>query len=467
MLMHQSSGPEGTIAGQDDGATPSSPPAQSIDESFKERARQILAHSQTVTAGSVHLIGLDEIRQELGDRWGSVNERVHVYTERMLKKVLSPRDVWFRYGENHYIIVFAQADRRSAQLTCSKVMESLHQALLGHADTRRITVKTAVVDVGGGVALDTARLADLLKDAVHKPEGTAAASPPPADAVFPAAVSTAIPAAIPAAEARRPHRPEMPADTITPQSRPKVLFRPVFDVKHKVVSTYCCRTDADTARYLNLMDAFDPEREEAVFDLDMETLSLAVSTYNELYANKFRYAQTIPVHFGTLASSRRRREYIQACRMIPRVLMPFLAFELDGLPAGVPYGRLAEIVAMLRPFARAAMAILHEDAGDLSVYATAGVKGVGLRLDGREDEPHILERLQTFCPGPRKFGMFAYVDGVRNPVELEVAEAAGAAYLSGPIIGEDSEVPEHMKRCTERQLLQRSRRRHHPETPWG
>ncbi|MGY0790552.1 hypothetical protein ACW7BJ_14370 [Azospirillum argentinense] len=461
MVMHHPSGPDGTIPQQDDGAMPPSPPTpgQSIDESFKERARQILAHSQTVTAGSVHLIGLDEIRNELGDRWGSVNERVHVYTERMLKKVLSPRDVWFRYGENHYIIVFAQADRKAAQLTCSKVMESLHQALLGHADTRRITVKTAVVDVGGGVALDTARLADLLKDAVHKPEGTAAASPPPADG--------AIPPAIPAAEARRPHRPEMPADTITPQSRPKVLFRPVFDVKHKVVSTYCCRTDADTARYLNLMDTFDPEREEAVFDLDMETLSLAVSTYNELYANKFRYAQTIPVHFGTLASSRRRREYIQACRMIPRVLMPFLAFELDGLPAGVPYGRLAEIVAMLRPFARAAMVILHDDAGDLSVYATAGVKGVGLRLDGREDEPHILERVQTFCPGPRKFSMFAYVDGVRTPVELEAAEAAGAAYLSGPIIGEDSEVPEHMKRCTERQLLQRSRRRRHHDTPWG
>ena len=461
MVMHHPSGPDGSIPEQDDGAMPpSSPtPGQTIDESFKERARQILAHGQTVTAGSVHLIGLDEIRNELGDRRGSVNERVHVYTERMLKKVLSPRDVWFRYGENHYIIVFAQADRKAAQLTCSKVMESLHQALLGHADTRRITVKTAVVDVGGGVALDTARLADLLKDAVHKPDGGAAASPPPADGV--------LPAAIPAAEARHPHWTEMPADTITPQSRPKVLFRPVFDVKHKVVSTYCCRTDADTARYLNLMDAFDPEREEAVFDLDMETLSLAVSTYNELYANKFRYAQTIPVHFGTLASSRRRREYIQACRMIPRVLMPFLAFELDGLPAGVPYGRLAEIVAMLRPFARAAMVILHDDAGDLSVYATAGVKGVGLRLDGREDEPRILERVQTFCPGPRKFGMFAYVDGVRNPVELEAAEAAGAAYLSGPIIGEDSEVPEHMKRCTERQLLQRSRRRHRHDTPWG
>ncbi|NUB28890.1 hypothetical protein [Azospirillum brasilense] len=457
MVTHHPSGPDDALPEQNDGPIPSLGPSpnQSIDDSFKERARQILAHGQTVTAGSVHLIGLDEIQKELGNRWGSVNERVHVYTERMLKKMLSPRDVWFRYGENHYIIVFAQADRKSAQLTCSKVMESLHQALLGHADTRRITVKTAVVDIGGGVALDTARLADLLKDAIHKPEDIAAASPPPTDG------------AIPAAEARRPHWTEMPADTITPQLRPKVLFRPVFDVKHKVVSTYCCRTDADTARYLNLMDSFDPEREEAVFDLDMETLSLAVSTYNELYANKFRYAQTIPVHFGTLASSRRRREYIQACRMIPRVLMPFLAFELDGLPAGVPYGRLAEIVAMLRPFARAAMVILHEDAGDLSVYATAGIKGVGLRLDGREDEPHILERLQTFCPGPRKFGMFAYVDGVRTPVELEAAEAAGAAYLSGPIIGEDSEVPEHMKRCTERQLLQRSRRRRRPDTPWG
>ncbi|MDQ2101458.1 nucleotidyl cyclase domain-containing protein [Azospirillum isscasi] len=454
MFMHTPSGRDGIVPEHCGDSAPS--PVQSIDESFKERARQILLRNRAVTAGSVHLIGLEEIREELGERWSSVKERVHVYTERLLKKVLSPRDVWFRYGEDHYIIVFAQADRKSAQLLCSKVVESLHQALLGHADTRRITVKTAVVDIGGGVALDTARLADLLQDAAHGPEG-AAVFPPPADAPIPA----------PAAEARRPPRTEMPADTITPQLRPKVLFRPVFDVKHKVVSTYCCRTDADTARTLNCMDAFAPEREEAVFDLDMETLSLAVSTYNELYANKFRYAQTIPVHFGTLASSRRRREYIQACRMIPRVLMPFLAFELDGLPAGVPYGRLAEIVAMLRPFARAAMVILHDDAGDLSVYATAGIKGVGLRLDGREEETRILERVQTFCPGPRKFGMFAYVDGVRSSVELEAAEAAGAAYLSGPVVGEDSEVPEHMKRCTERQLLQRSKRRRPHDTPWG
>ncbi|WP_353857883.1 hypothetical protein [Azospirillum formosense] len=51
-------------------------------------------------------------------------------------------------------------------------------------------------------------------------------------------------------------------------------------------------------------------------------------------------------------------------------------------------------------------------------------------------------------------------------LELEASEAAGAAYLSSPFVDEDPEVPEHMKRCTERQLLQRSRRRHH-DTPWG
>jgi len=405
---------------------------RSPENSFKSCATDILAGRHKITAGSVHLIGLDDIREELGERWDGVKDRVHGYAERLFHKFLSPQDHWFRHGDDHYIIAFALTDKTAAQLICSKIVEHLHRSLLGHADTRRITVTSAVMTVDGRVALDSARLEDVLRNAVAGLENAEETAGPATPAPGPAAAA--------------------------PAFHPNVRFRPIFDVQHKVVSTFVSRPAPDTARFIHGIMGFEAQHEEAAFALDMESLAQSVGTYNELYANKFRYAQTITVHFATMASARRRREYVEACRAIPHHLLPFLAFELEGLPHGVPLVRLAEIVAMLRPFGRAVMVMTRdEDLRDLPGYAKAGIKGVGIRLDIGEAGQPCVERMQAFCQAARRFGMFTYVDGVRTAAQLAAAEAAGAAYLCGPMIGEDAEVPEHMRRCTEQQMIRRFR----------
>lgn len=421
------------------------------DSSFKKRAKEILLNASKVTAGCVHLIGLNDIREELGDRWERVKARVHDYTERLLDKVLSPRDLWFHHGEEGYIIVFADRDKLTAQLVCGKIVEDLHQALLGHADTRRITVRTAVMELDGHVAVNKASMDELLQlaaDAAAAPQPAPAMAEVVAEAVAEVAEDAAE-SAVAALAALAPSRPPPP----------RVLFRPVFDVRNKVISTHTCRLDADTQRYLHLANTDDPEHEEALFTADIKVLTLAVATLNELYANKFRYAQTIPVHFSSIASMRRRRAYLQVCRMIAPHLVPFLAFELDDLPQGIPYGRLADLVASLKPFARAVLVMTRDDGPDLPAFAQAGVKGVGIQLDARDGEARAIERIQAFCPQPRKFGLFSFVDGLRTPAQFQAAEERGAAYLLGPMIGEDSDVPEHMRRCSERQLLRRAHAR--------
>ena len=143
--------------------------------------------------------------------------------------------------------------------------------------------------------------------------------------------------------------------------------------------------------------------------------------------------------------------------MIPSYLIPFLAFELEGLPQGIPYGRLAEIVTMLRPYGRATIVMLREETPDIPIYANAGIKGVGLSMDFRDGDQRCIDKIQSFCPVPRKHGMFAYVDGARNAAQLQAATEAGASYVGGAVVGEDSEFPEHMRRCTEKQMLMRAK----------
>ncbi|WP_188259057.1 hypothetical protein [Azospirillum tabaci] len=419
------------------------------DAAFRDRARKILFSGRVITAGAVHLIGLEDIRDQLGDRWERVKERVHVYMDRLLEKMLSSHDVWFRHGDSQFIIVFAHADLQAAQLICGKVVESLHQALLGHSDTSQIIVKTALVEVDGSVAVGSARLDDLLLHAAN-PSDRPSAKPQPEER------PKERPEERPE-ERQRPSLMDVALGNGEPPPRPKVLFRPVYDVRNKVISTYTCRPDLHTCRHINQITADDVLQEEAIFDYDMETLCHAVRTYNELYKNKFRYAQTIPVHFETLASVRRRREYLQSCRMIPNCLVPFLAFELEGLPQGIPNGRLAEMVTLLRPFGRATIVILREENADIATYANAGIKGVGLSMDFRDGDQRCIDKINAFCHVPRKHGLFAYLDGIRNVEQFQAAIEAGAAYVGGAVVGKDSDVPEHMRRCTEKQMLLRAR----------
>ncbi|MFC5356102.1 hypothetical protein [Azospirillum himalayense] len=426
------------------------------DAAFRDKARNILSSGRTVTAGAVHLIGLEDIRDHLGKRWETVKDRVQDYTGRLLEKMLSPQDVWFRHGEAQFIIVFAHADVKAAQLICGKIVETLHQTLLGHSDTSQIIVKTALVEIDGSIAIGSARLDDLLHRAASQPERPADRTDPTAQPTT--AQPTAQSVAQPEAEERQRLSPtDFAFGNGEPPPRPKVLFRPVYDVRNKVISTYTCRPDLHTCRHINQITVDDVLQEEAIFDYDMETLCHAVRTYNELYKNKFRYAQTIPVHFETLASVRRRREYLQSCRMIPNCLIPFLAFELEGLPQGIPNGRLAEMVTMLRPFGRATIVILREENADIATYANAGVKGVGLAMDFRDGDQRCIDKINAFCPVPRKHGLFAYLDGIRNVEQFQAAIEAGAAYVGGAVVGKDSDVPEHMRRCTERQMLMRAR----------
>lgn len=415
-------------------------------DQLRRNARQILAEGKPITAGCIHLIGLSEIRDSMGPRWDAAKERVHHYAHRVLERMLSPGDLWFRHGESDYVVVFARLDKTAAQLVCGKIVATLHESLLGNNDFSRIRVTTAVLQIDGEVLMETTRLDDLLARAAAEARAGAAQAPETAGRTGSA---DPLDDEVPIRRLSLPQHPPPP---------PSVVFRPYFDAKKKVISTYVCRPGQDTEHYLASKRTGDLHWERAVVGLDHEALATAVEVYADLYANKFRYAQTIPIHYDTLAVLRHRRNYIEQCRMIPAYLTNFLAFELQNLPIGIPYGRLSEIVAMLRPFCRAVIAQLPEEAVDLVAYSQAGIKGVGTVIDPMASEVQAADQLHAFGIAVRKAGLFAYVDGVRSAAMLRAAEDSGILYIAGPVVGPDADVPEHVHRCTEREMVERNHR---------
>ena len=205
---------------------PAVPAAPSPDETLPRigspqlsaNLTRILSHRDPTQAGSIHLMGLESLREKLGNRWEAASSRIQQLAEKLLDQHLGPTDAWFRHGNGAYVVVFATLGPEQARLICAKVVEELQTLLLGHADTETITVHTAVHEIGADVIFVPARLKDMLDGALHQS----------IQAARDAQVSGG------AAAGRAAVAPQ-PVGPLT------VKYRPVWDAKRQVLSTYIAR----------------------------------------------------------------------------------------------------------------------------------------------------------------------------------------------------------------------------------
>jgi len=416
----------------------------------RERLRAILQGQTRFTAGCFHLIGLAALKDRLGARWAAVERRVQQLMERLLAQHLHPADAWFRHGSETYVVVFATLNKLEAQLLCGKVMQELHELLLGDSDTADIVVETAVMDAGGGLAVESRSLQSLLSSALdgYHEEGRA----PPADPGWHRASG---------GESRRPVR-EVPGWAVEeePEAAPDILYRPIWDARNQVISTYLCRPKRRRPggiEYWGYDVLRDPADSGAIADLDLEILSHSVSLLQELVRNKFRLMMTLPVHFETMAVLVRRRQYLQLCRMIPRQIVGFLAFELNGLPPGIPASRLIELVNALKPYARVILARADLAHADPAAAATGGIKVVGIAMPTVAEAVRHHAEIARFAAAARKHHLLTFADHVDGEAVSALAEQAGFDFLLGDFVGPWCDVPETAVRRSRDDLAGRFR----------
>ncbi|MEA1672020.1 hypothetical protein [Nitrospirillum sp. BR 11163] len=390
---------------------------------MNDRLRSILAERSPVAAGSIQMIGLDSLKVKLGQRWDAVRSKVLILAERLLGDVLSPQDVFFRHGEDTFVIVFAQLGDREACLICGRIVEDLQRLLLGEADTSTIRVTSVVGMVDDTVQLQAASLDELL-DAVAR-----SMSRPEAGRQIGGGTTWA-----------EPWRGN-PAETV------EVMYRPAWDAARQVLFLYIARarrlrgnqalwgTGALSCATANPME---------VLDLDLVIMRGAIETYLELYENRFRFFLSLPIHYESISVTSRRQQIIDLAGCVPAHLRPFLNYRLEDLPDGIPEGRLRELINGLRPFGRSVTVATKLQSRDLPIFAAAGAKGVAATLPG----PILTERtavdLAYFASSAQKLRLGTLVEGVETKAAEAAATAAGINFLAGDFIGPWTAVPGHV-----------------------
>ncbi|MDG3441627.1 hypothetical protein [Nitrospirillum amazonense] len=400
------------------------------------KLRAIFRAQNQACAGSLHMVGLDSLRERLGNRWPRVADRVHMLAERLLGQLLTPKDTWFRHGEEGYIVVFAQLGQREAGLVCGKVVEQLQRLLLGDVDTAAVRVHSAVHQVGRELVFQSNSLSEMLVGAA-------------AQAAQSTADATAVETGKASAWWTHAALQEQPA---------QVVYRPIWDVRKEALSIYMARIMRPRRGRQPLWgyDCINDSRDmQQILALDLEVLRQTMDVYGELYANQFRCFLSVPVHFETLASVGRRREYLAALQGIHRELLAFLAFHLVGLPQGIPSSRAAEMVGVLKQFSRVVTAVVESGSQDLPALAAAGVHIAIILLPPGASPKHWGTELKRFSHEATRLGLRAGVEGVDTAIMASYADEAGFQYMAGDFIGPWSEVPENALRFTRTDLKAR------------
>src|SRR5690606_8364581 len=80
--------------------------AEVLASQLKRLATDPAHEAGPLVAGSLELLGLDDVRQALGDEWDSVAGLVNEMAEVEFRAAIDPEDVCFAFGEASFLICF-------------------------------------------------------------------------------------------------------------------------------------------------------------------------------------------------------------------------------------------------------------------------------------------------------------------------------------------------------------------------
>lgn len=409
---------------------------------FVERLNRMLWQRRSILSGNIHLVGLQRIRQRLGAEWPRIADRAQDVAQKTIQRFCRPEDIFTRYDDLSFLIIFADLSVDQAQLRCHEIGEEIGRRLLGENFAAEATeVSTGVFETDGSLIFNAVSKESLLQRLL--PEAGAAAT-------------AAAAAEAPAAAGQEDLPDTMPDFSFAQIDRTKalasmdVMYRPMWNLRHNAIANYFATAGAqnvfgdqlwDTALRREFADVLSP----AEFDIYVARRALRdIAAY---VARGQKVLLCWPIHFETIAGRTGRNAYIDLCREIPDPVRQLLIFEVDGLPEGTPQSRLLDVLSVLKPFCRGQTVRVPWTFRQFSQVTGTGLNGIGLDLAAapRGDAERI-RILEEFAGGAAKVGLRCYAHGLNSRAQALAALAAGFESIDGDAVERMVDLPGQMVR---------------------
>lgn len=400
-------------------------------DEFLLRLRNVLSDRGDVISGRLHMIGLEKVKPSFGTRWPQVADKAHEIAKLAIERRLNPTDLYTRFGDLSYLLVFGNLGRADAQVKCALIAREIAEKLLGtQAAAKLMQVSCVSMKENGRLIFED--LGDL--DALVREFETRWAE------------QKAVESDVERAALQWVTEEDMERSWEVLAKQIGYIYRPMWTVRSQAVTAYHClptRPGEDGG----MLVGYDVIPRDApprfIPRLDGVLLRKAAQELTWLRSADKPLLLAIPVHFETLARTRSRVAYINDCHDIPEELRRYLVLELVGVEDGIPSGRLIELTSALCTECRALLIRLPIGFTDFDAVGKTQATACGLAVD----EPTMAEALlfkefNRFCEEAEQVHKQKYVHGLSSPSLLTAALGAGFDYVDGETVASVTEEPE-------------------------
>jgi hypothetical protein len=370
------------------------------------------------TAGKIQLVHLDAVRRKFGARWPAVAVRAMDLAERVLRDRLDEGDIYTRYENFAFVVVFSMIDDAVAQRKAAAISSRIHDLLMTDRELAEVFDVKAV----------TARVDDLPVDG---------------EALSPAALGEGLETAVRGREVA----PIRGASALL--GKLGVGYQPVYSVAERRIGIFIALPEKKTPDgEVFFGESAFPDGFDSVLTEEMDKL-ITDHVVNDLllpvHAGTHRTVGTV-ISFYSLAKSAR---LVYRLGQLPDALRPRFTVEVVGVSSETPTDALAKVV---RKLANVTGRILLRTGlldGELKRFAGCGFHSIGCDLshpDAMALPPGERDAaIQAFVAQAKAIDAEAHFYGLTTVGAIKTAIAAGAAYLSGDAIGLCTQKPQPVR----------------------
>lgn len=274
--------------------------------------------------GHMQVVGLEDIKEELGDRWESQFDQIRGLSENTISKHLSETDVFEFWEDIKFLIYFSGLDQQTAAAKARAISREIRQKVLGNEGLSKEVVECCTVDADMQeieIPPDNLKNADDIVDAVKVKLKQSTEN------------------------ARK--REKITLDKIVNDC--EIILAPVATTKGEHPTLSVAQFDTKTQENINSLRTSRPGSEELVAEFDI--LKLAKTSEWLCDSETDQPARVIVnVCFSTLENKHHLQRYEKICRSLSEPVIQQLILNLRRCPLESASWRIMSSLSVLRRY---------------------------------------------------------------------------------------------------------------------
>lgn len=387
----------------------------------------LLVPKKLVSAGKIHLLGLEDVQQRLDKKWNRMSELVHRYFEAAIRREVGSDDSFVKVDELSYLLLLRESSLAEAELKCAKISGEVCEHLFGEnavdVSTRSLTLPVNDAD------LSLAAVQRAMNALLEK-EGR--------EARFYLDHQSA------SSDVHQNIRVQLDTDFeqthYLPIENPDFLYRPIWDSVRGIIVTYLVQALPDTLASTTSLSGFciaENEGDQAL--LDRLTLMECLDRASILRESGLKIQFAVPLHFNTLAREKFWSKYSATLNTTPKDILKYIFPFVCGVYFDIPNFRLARELPKLNVISRHTFCVVDNTNdrpdGIASIsrqFQNTNIYALGLTRSKEDPEKVWMQKLSRVCKDSRRMGFETFALGAAERSAAVNAIGAGARFIEGP-----------------------------------